>query len=188
MYKIRPFLPLKVMKNVYYSLIYSHIIYAIEAWGSACKTELDKICILQKRAMRLMTYNDKYPTIYGPLISSDTIFFELEMLKVSDIYKYQVSKLIFKCINKMAPINFHNWFKINHERHGYNTRSNININAGIKINNLFIPSVRTTNYSLKQLKNSSPRIWNVLPTMIKNITSLYVFLKKLKLFYSSPYG
>ena len=36
------------------------------------------------------------------------------MLKVSD--KYQVSKLIFKCINKMAPVNFHNWFKINHER------------------------------------------------------------------------
>ena len=85
MYKLRHFLPLKVMKNVYYSLIYSHIIYAIEAWGSACKTELDKIFILQKRAMRLMTYNDKYHTIYGPLISSDPIFFELEMLKVSDI-------------------------------------------------------------------------------------------------------
>ena len=63
MYKLQPFLPLKVMKNVYYSLIYSHIIYAIEAWGSACKTELDKIFILQKRAMRLMTYNDKYPTM-----------------------------------------------------------------------------------------------------------------------------
>ena len=30
MYKLRPFLPLKVMKNVYYSLIYSHIVYAIE--------------------------------------------------------------------------------------------------------------------------------------------------------------
>ena len=30
MYKLRPFLPLNVMKNVYYSLIYSYI-YAIEA-------------------------------------------------------------------------------------------------------------------------------------------------------------
>ena len=101
-------------------------------------------------------------------------------------YKYQVSKLIFKCINKMAPIHFHNWFKIYHIRHGY--RLNNNINAGIKINNLFIPSVKTTNYGLKQLKSSGPRIWNVLPTMIKNTTSLYVFLKKLKLFYSSQYG
>ena len=70
----------------------------------------------------------------------------------------------------MAPVNFHNWFKINYERHGCITRSNININAAIKINNLFIPSVRTTNYGLKQLKSSGPRIWNVLPTMIKNTT------------------
>ena len=30
MYKLRPFLPLKIMKNVYYSLIYPHIIYANE--------------------------------------------------------------------------------------------------------------------------------------------------------------
>ena len=45
-----------------------------------------------------MAYNDKYHTIYGPLLSSDPTLFELEMLKVSDIYKYQVSKLIFKCI------------------------------------------------------------------------------------------
>ena len=81
LYKLRPFLPLKVMKNVYYySLIYSHIIYAIEAWSSACKTELDKIFILH-----IMTNNDKYPTVYGPLISSDPIFIELKMLKVSDI-------------------------------------------------------------------------------------------------------
>ena len=46
MYKLRLFLPLKVLKDVYYSLIYSHIIYAIEVWGSAFKTELNKILIL----------------------------------------------------------------------------------------------------------------------------------------------
>ena len=106
MYKLRPFLPSKVMRNVYYSLIYSHIIYAIEAWDSACKTELNKILTLQKRAMRLMTYNDKYPATYGPLISSDPIFTKLEILKVSEIYKYQVAKLIYKCINAIAPANF----------------------------------------------------------------------------------
>ena len=148
MYKLRPFLPLKVMKNVNDSLIYSHIIYAIEACELACKTELDMILILQKRAMRLMTYNDTYPTVFGPLISSDPIFIVLETLKVSDVYKYQVSKLIFKCINKTAPVNFHYWFRINHERHGYNTRLNVNVNDGIKIKSI-IPAVRTTNYGLK---------------------------------------
>ncbi len=62
------------MKNVYYSLIYSHIIYAIEAWGSAFKTELEKLLVLQKKAMRLMTCNGVYPTVCGPLISSDPMF------------------------------------------------------------------------------------------------------------------
>ena len=60
--------------------------------------------------------------------------------------KFQVSKFIFKCINKIAPVNFQNWFKINHDRYGYNTRSNININDDKLIKNLFIPYARTTNY------------------------------------------
>ena len=83
MYKLRPFLPLKIMKNVYYSLIYSHIIYAIEVWGSTFKTELNKILILQKK----MTFSDLYPDTPGPLCPSDPIFSKLNMLKVSYIYK-----------------------------------------------------------------------------------------------------
>ena len=63
------------MKTVYYSLIYSHIVYAIEVWGSAFKTELDKILMLQKRAIRLMT----------SLSTSDPIFIKLNFLKVVDI-------------------------------------------------------------------------------------------------------
>ena len=55
MYELQSFLPLKIMKNVYYSLIYSHLVYGIEVWGSACKTELNKLLVPQKRAMRLMT-------------------------------------------------------------------------------------------------------------------------------------
>ena len=80
MYKLSP----KVLKNVYYSLIYSHIIYANEIWGSASKSELDKILILQKRAMRLMTFNDICPTAPGPLIPSDPIFIKLDTRKVMD--------------------------------------------------------------------------------------------------------
>ena len=85
------------MKNVYYGIIYSHIIYAIEVWGSACKTELDKILILQKRVMRLVTFNDAFPTNPGPLRSAGPIFVEMNSLNVADIYKYQVAKFVFKC-------------------------------------------------------------------------------------------
>ena len=80
MYKLRPFLPLKVLKNVYYSLVYSHIVYAIEVWGSTSKTEMNKILILQKKAMRLMTYKDSYPIIPVPLLPSGPIFYQLKTL------------------------------------------------------------------------------------------------------------
>ena len=49
------------------------------------------------------------------------------------------------------------------------------------INNLFTPSARTTNYGLKQIKVNGPRICNDLPTYLKNVTSLNVFSKNLKL-------
>ena len=85
MYKLRPFLPLNVLKNVYYTLVYSHIVYAIEVWGSTFKTEMDKILILQKKAMLLMTFMDSYPSIPGPLQPSGSIFSQLKTLKVMDI-------------------------------------------------------------------------------------------------------
>ena len=58
----------------------------------------------------------------------------------------------------------------------------------ISLLHLFTPSARTTNYGLKQIKVNGPRIWNDLPTYLKNVTSLnYVFSKNLKLYYISGY-
>ena len=176
------------MKNVYYSLIYSHIVYAIEVWGSAFKTELNKIFVLQKRVMRLLTFNDVYPTIPGPPSPTAPIFAKLIALKVDDIYNHQVSKFVFKCIYRLTPEQFHDWYKLTCGMHEHSTRPNFNVNEGIVINNLFAPSANTSNYGLKQLKISGPRIWNKLPSDLKNVSSLNVFLKKLKLYYVSKYS
>ena len=83
---------------------YSHIVYAIEVWGSTFKTEMDKILILQKKAMRLMTVMDSYPSIPGPLQPSAPIFSQLKTLKVMDIYHLQVAKLVFKLVNLITSI------------------------------------------------------------------------------------
>ena len=48
MYRIRKYVDLAVLKSIYYSLTYSHIVYAIQVWGPATDSELDKILILQK--------------------------------------------------------------------------------------------------------------------------------------------
>ena len=79
-------------------------------------------------------------------------------MKVMDIYKFQVSKCIFNSINLLTPNNFHGWIQVNHARHGYRTRLNLNVNDGAIVRNLFVPSARTTNYGLKQLRVNGPRI------------------------------
>ena len=60
--------------------------------------------------MRLMTYNNQYPVIPGPLSPSNPIFIKLELLKIEEIFKYYISKFIFKCLLQLTPINFHSWF------------------------------------------------------------------------------
>ena len=111
-------------------------------------------------------------------------------MKVMDIHRYhQVSKFVFKSINSLAPRNFHGWFQLTHERHGYQTRSNFNNEDDSIIKNLFIPSARTTNYGLKQLRVNGPRIWNSLPSNLKNVTSLLkVFTNNLKIHYIVEYA
>ena len=73
-----------MLRNVYYSLIYSHII-AVQVWGSVGKTELDKILVLQKRAIRLISNKAKRPVNPGPLASTNPMFLNLEILKVNDV-------------------------------------------------------------------------------------------------------
>ena len=48
LYKIKPFANLKILNTLYYSLIYPHLIYAIEVWGSEDTTHMNHIIMLQK--------------------------------------------------------------------------------------------------------------------------------------------
>ena len=46
--------PFTTLLNIYQSLILPYLTYGLAAWGQAAKTHLQKILVLQKRAIRLM--------------------------------------------------------------------------------------------------------------------------------------
>ena len=166
------------MKNIYYSLVHSHLIYDIQVWGS---TEINKLLVLQKRFLRIITYNDTLPLVPGPLHPTDSLFYKLEILKVQVVFKLQVSKFIFDCLHLYTPANFHNWFTLNHHIHSYNTRSTfLDIDNLINSNNLFIVNARTTHYGVKLLKVSGPKIWNFIPNHIRSKQSIASFQYDLK--------
>ena len=43
------FANIKIMKTLYYRLVYHHLLYAIEVWGLAGITLLSRLLVLQKR-------------------------------------------------------------------------------------------------------------------------------------------
>ena len=92
-----------------------------------------------------------------------------------------VSKFIFKCLNKTNPNNFHSWYILSSQVNNHNTRSRyIDINTLITTRSLFIPFSRTKHYGLNQLKVQGPKIWNNISPLIRNNTSIKIFLKELK--------
>ena len=54
MYKVRSFLPRHVMWTIYMSLVHSKIMYMLNIYGTSTKTELKKVFILQKRAIKVV--------------------------------------------------------------------------------------------------------------------------------------
>ena len=117
MCKLRQFVNTNMLKNIYYSLLYSHLVYAIEVWGSACISEINKMSVLQKRSLRIITRNDIFPTVPGPLYPTNPFFCKLEILKVQNVFKLQVSKFILNCLQLNTPTIFHKWFRLNYTVH-----------------------------------------------------------------------
>ena len=65
--------------------------------------------------------------------------------------------------------------------HDYPTRQSVN-------ENLFIKSIRTTQYGIRSLHFTGSHLWNSLPNTIKQITSFSRFRKTLKKKFTDGYN
>ena len=184
--KLRLCLNSSLLLTLYYSLVYSHLNYGIHAWGSANKTELEKILVLQKKAVRAMTGNRWYHSHIdpGPLASSNPLFKKLSILKVEDIYKLNIGKFIFSCLSHLTPPLFWDWFSINNSQA---TRSNTVItqtdyfDTGTVTQNLTLhrKSCKKESYGAKKVQVLGPIFWNDLPGALRDSESLQIFKKNL---------
>ena len=107
MYKLRPFTTTEILTSIYYAIIYPFLLYGITVWGTACNTCIAPILILQKRFVRLATYNDTYPDVPGPLSHTISLFHRLKILKIFDIFKLQLGKLVYESINNIIIIIYY---------------------------------------------------------------------------------
>ena len=130
---------------VYYRLIYSQLQYCITSWGSAPKIVLKPIKVIQNRVVRKIT-KSHFRTHSLPL------YYQLNIFKLDDIYKFKLSKLIH---NNLSDPNFgqKNSLVDLKQMHHHCTRHS-------KMSNFFIPKVRTNSgKTIGTISFAGPRMW-----------------------------
>ena len=106
---------ISTLKQLYYSLIYSHFSYGIIILGNTYTSTLQPLFILQKRVLRIMTFAN-YDSHYS------TIFRQLELLKIYDLVFIHTALFMQQYYSKQLPETFDNLFQPLSCKHNYNTR------------------------------------------------------------------
>ena len=82
--KLRYYLSIQQLKQIYYNLIYPYISYSILAWGSVYKTHIKKIQIKQNHTVRLIFFARTFGRETG---SAKPLLNLLDVLTVDNIYR-----------------------------------------------------------------------------------------------------
>ena len=188
-----------LLSNIYYCLVFSYLSYGVEAWGSACRSDLSKIRVLQNKAVRIISgrqYFQIYGETPGPLPSADPLYKELKFLDFNDIYNFSIAKFIYLTLCEKSPSLFHNWFKYTHDVHSHATRSSVIISRDDMFDpgtesskyTLFTKQSNLHNYGRKMIQVSGPLVWNKLPFDIQDAVSIATFKLYLKNYYVDQYA
>ena len=103
--RLRHFVDQSVLLKLYYALIYPFLIYGITVWGSTYKSTLKPVFILQKKAMRIITFS-KFDCHSSPLFKS------LQIIKFFDLILFHIAIFVYKCHNNLLPVTFHSYLSL----------------------------------------------------------------------------
>ena len=160
--KIRHYLSIHQLKQIYYNLIYPYLSYAVTAWGSAYKTHLQKLQTKQNTVIRLMFF----ATTSGPHTESALPYLNLlDILTVNNVYRLQALKFTHMWHKGLLPRLFDNLFQYASSRHTYNTRY-----ASKK--NFCKPRPRT-NIGKQMFSYQAIDFWNDIPLHLKDLSTLH---------------
>ena len=129
-HKLRHYVSIRTLKQLYYTLIYPYLNYALMSWGTASKFRLDTVQVKQNKCIRSIFFarNRESPHVYYKL---------LEIPKLKNIFNLKICILVYriKYIKTKIPSVFLDLIPSVSEIHCYDTRYSAN-------HNLYRPSSR----------------------------------------------
>ena len=114
-YKIRHQCTKRVLRSLYFSLFESHMSYGLPVWGCVNEELINKLLVLQKKAIRAINFSDFRA-------HSSPIFKDLGILKINDLFQYQVSSLMWDFDKNSLPKSLNILFNKTWNIHAYRTR------------------------------------------------------------------
>ena len=145
------------------SLILSHLHYCNLVWGGACKTTLDPLFKLQKRAVRIV---DKSAF----LAHTDPIFKSLKILSLNKVFVFNCLMFIYKCINLCKYPEFNQRLNRFCDAHFHDTRGS----------NLLKPPKDRLEICRNSFLTKGINYWNSLHITLKLSKNLHIFKKRIK--------
>ena len=149
----------KILKQIYYSLVYPHILYNCLSYSGTFNVHLHRIIVLQKRAIRIISG--------APYLAHTEPLFALhKILKFEDICRLNVGLYVYDHRESFFPAS-----------HNYDTRNSANMQ---------IARSRLT-ITQNSINVIGPNIWNSIPIEIQNSLTRNSFKYNYKNFLISSY-
>ena len=167
MRRLKQYLPNHVIKNLYYSLIHSHLQYQLLNWGY----DSEKMEKLQKRAMRIL--NSAHH-----LSHTQPLFKKSRVLQLKDLHVLSLIKLYKRHLNRDLPSYFMNVINFNKNSDNHPATRPFETRFRFKL----MSAKPHNEFARKVLRNSIPKIINSLPephyeclisSSLNAVTSLY---------------
>ena len=130
--------PKSILKQVYFSLIHSHLNYVICTYAGTYPSYLNRLLLLQKRAIRIIN-NESY------LAHTNLLFQSNKILKIQDMYKLSIGIYMYD--------HLENYFRA----HDHNTRAFQDL----------LPAQSRLTATSHSIHVIGPKIYNSIPNDIK---------------------
>ena len=116
LYQIRDFVNQHTLSMSYYAFVCSRVQYGISVWGTAAKTKLREIEIRLNNIVRTITWSKRFTHVTH-------LYKKLELLKLHDLYKLEIAKIMHKLFNNKLPPILKSRFVKTDMIHAHETRS-----------------------------------------------------------------
>ena len=102
MTKLNYCFPQDTLLSLYYSLVHTHLIYALPAWASICKTQLVRLQRLRNEALQIISKT---------FIKNNTTpqFYKLGILKLN-LCTFEIAKIMHQFTHKKLPSDLYSFF------------------------------------------------------------------------------